>query len=83
MIKTGIKDARRHFTEYLSKVEEGEEIIITKRNEPIARISSLKSRGGGSLASRKARRESLRAKGKALSEVVIASRRGPGSGKNL
>ena len=75
MIKTGIKEARQHFTEYLAKVEKGEEIIITKRNEPIARISSLKTRGTGALASRKALRESLRAKGKALSEVVIASRK--------
>jgi prevent-host-death family protein len=75
MIKTGIKEARQHFTEYLAKVEQGEEIIITKRNEPIARISSLKPRGGGPLASRKALRESLRTKGKPLSEVVIASRK--------
>ncbi len=75
MIKTGIKEARQHFTEYLAKVEKGEEIIITKRNEPIAKISSLKARGGGLLASRKALRETLRAKGKALSEVVIASRK--------
>ncbi len=75
MIKTGIKEARQHFTEYLAKVEKGEEIIITKRNEPIAKISSLKTKARGLLASRKALREALRAKGKALSEVVIASRK--------
>jgi prevent-host-death family protein len=75
MIKTGIKEARQHFTEYLARVEKGEEIIITKRNEPIAKISSLKTKTGGLLASRKAFREALRAKGKALSEVVIASRK--------
>jgi len=75
MIKTGIKEARQHFTEYLSKVEKGEEIIITKRNEPIARISPMKTKTGGRLASRKALRETLRAKGTALSDVVIASRK--------
>lgn len=75
MIKTGIKEARQHFTEYLAKVEKGEEIIITKRNEPIAKISSLKMKTGGLLSSRKALREALRVKGKALSEVVIASRK--------
>ena len=75
MIKTGIKEARQHFTEYLARVEKGEEIIITKRNEPIAKISSLKIKTGRSLSSRKALRETLRAKGKALSEVVTASRR--------
>jgi prevent-host-death family protein len=75
MIKTGIKEARQHFTEYLAKVEKGEEIIITKRNVPIAKISSLTAKTGGLLASRKAFREALRVKGKALSEVVIASRK--------
>ncbi len=75
MIKTGIKEARQHFTEYLSRVEKGEEIIITKRNEPIARISPIKTKTGGALASRKALRESLRAKGAALSDVVLSSRK--------
>jgi prevent-host-death family protein len=75
MIKTGIKEARQHFTEYLSRVEKGEEIIITKRNEPIARISPMKTRTAGVLESRKAFRDALRAKGPALSEVVLASRK--------
>jgi prevent-host-death family protein len=75
MIKTGIKEARQHFTEYLSRVEKGEEIIITKRNEPIARISPIKMKTGGALASRKELRESLSSKGSALSEVVLASRK--------
>jgi prevent-host-death family protein len=75
MIRTGIKEARQHFTEYLSRVEKGEEIIITKRNEPIARISPIKMKTGGALAGRKALRESLRAKGPALSEVVLSSRK--------
>jgi prevent-host-death family protein len=33
MLTAGIKDARRHFTEYLAKVERGEDVIITGRNE--------------------------------------------------
>jgi prevent-host-death family protein len=75
MIKVSIKEARQHFTEYLAKVEQGEEIIITKRNEPIARISSVKPRRGRPFVSRKVFREALRVKGKALSEVVIAARK--------
>lgn len=75
MFKTGIKEARQHLTEYLSRIEKGEEIIITKRNEPIARISPMKTKTGGTLASRKALRESLRAKGSALSEVILLSRK--------
>jgi prevent-host-death family protein len=75
MIKTGIKEARQHFTEFLSRVEKGEEIIITKRDEPIAKITPLKTKTGGALVSRKELRESLRAKGTPLSEVVLASRK--------
>jgi len=74
MIKTGIKEARQHFTEYISRVEKGEEIIITKRNEPIARITPMKAKAGG-LASRKAFRAALSTKGPVLSEVVLASRK--------
>lgn len=75
MIKAGIKEARRHFTRYLAKVESGEEIIITKRNEPIARISPLKPKAVGVLSSRKDLRTAIGAKGKALSAVVIALRK--------
>jgi prevent-host-death family protein len=74
MITTGIKEARQHFTEYLAKVERGEEVIITRRNEPIARISPLKATGSGRLASRSGLRESITPKGKPLSQVVISSR---------
>jgi len=72
MFKTGIKEARQHFTEYLSRVEKGEEIIITKRNEPIARISPVKIKSSWGLASRKALRDALYAEGPALNAIMPA-----------
>ena len=74
MVTTGIKDVRQHFAEYLAKVERGEEIIITRRSEPIARISPVKAVRSGRLTSRKALRESLALKGTPLSQDVINSR---------
>lgn len=38
MMTVGIRELKIHLSRYLSKVRSGEEIIITDRNEPIARI---------------------------------------------
>lgn len=75
MIKAGIKEARQHLTEYLSKVQDGEEIIITKRNEPIAKISPIKKKVRRILKSRKELRDSIAPKGRPLSEIIAESRR--------
>lgn len=75
MIRAGIKEARQHFTEYLARVEAGEEIIITKRSEPIARILPIHAARRGTLISRKELRDSIKATGKALSEEVMDARR--------
>jgi hypothetical protein len=46
-----------------------------KKKEPIAKITPLKTKTEAALASREGLRESLRAKGAPLSEVVLASRK--------
>jgi prevent-host-death family protein len=74
MIKAGIKEARKGLCHYLSRVQQGEEIIITKRDEPVARIVPIKMPRAKPLTSHKELRESIRAKGKPLSEIVIHSR---------
>ena len=74
MVTAGIKEARQHFTEYLAKVERGEEIVITRRNEPVARILPVKNPKTGRLASRKRLRDSVVPKGEPLSQTVIRSR---------
>jgi prevent-host-death family protein len=74
MIKAGIKETRKRLSHYLSRVQEGEEIIITKRDEPVARIVPIEMPRAKQLASHKELRESIRVKGKPLSEIVIHSR---------
>ncbi len=75
MTKAGVKEARQHFTEYISKVERGEEIIITKRNEPIAKIEPIKKKVRGVLTSHKDLRNSIVSKGIPLSTIVVESRK--------
>jgi prevent-host-death family protein len=74
MIKTGIKEARQQLPAILSKVQEGEEIIITKRGEPIAKVIPFRKRAKGRLESHKSIRDALAKKGSPLSEVVTALR---------
>lgn len=75
MIIAGIKEARQHLTEYLSRVEKGEEIVISKRNEPIAIIKPIKKKLRRKLESHKELRASIIAKGKSLSKIVYELRR--------
>jgi prevent-host-death family protein len=74
MIKAGIKEARRRFSEYIDMVQKGEEIVITKRDEPIARLVPVQRRAAKALTSRKTLRQSIKAAGKPLSQIVIESR---------
>jgi prevent-host-death family protein len=75
MIKAGIKEARQNLTGFLNKVLKGEEVVITKRGEPIAKISPVSKRQKGNLSSHKTLREALSSKGKPLSEVITELRR--------
>ncbi|MCL4477376.1 MAG: type II toxin-antitoxin system prevent-host-death family antitoxin [Nitrospirae bacterium] len=74
MIKAGIKEARQNLTGFLNKVLKGEEIVITKRGEPIAKISPVGKKPKGHLASHKALRKTLAPKGKPLSEIITELR---------
>ncbi len=38
MIKIGVKDARKKFSEFINSMRDGEEITITKRDEPVAKL---------------------------------------------
>jgi prevent-host-death family protein len=50
-----IRDANQHLSRYLERVEQGAEIIITRRGKPIARVLPIKSRPHLSDAQRAAR----------------------------
>lgn len=41
-----IHDAKTHFSSYIARVENGEEIILSKRNVPVAKIVPLKAMKG-------------------------------------
>ena len=40
-MNVGIRELKAHLSQYLSKVREGEQIIVTDRGEPIARIEPV------------------------------------------
>lgn len=44
MIRLNIYEAKTHLSEYLTKVEAGETIVLCKRNKPIAEIRPLPAR---------------------------------------
>jgi len=44
MIKLNIHEAKTHLSRYLARLEEGETILLCKRNEPIAEIHPLPRR---------------------------------------
>lgn len=51
----GAYDAKTHFSELLARVEEGEEVTITRHGSPVARLIPVKQ-----AATRKARAEAIR-----------------------
>lgn len=36
MLKKGVKEIRDHFTRYLKRVKQDEEIVVTERGKPVA-----------------------------------------------
>ena len=42
MKETGIRELKAHLSQYLKNVGNGDEIIITDRGKPVARLSSVK-----------------------------------------
>lgn len=46
MIRLNIHEAKTHLSKYLSKLEQGEKILLCKRNVPIAEIVPIHREGG-------------------------------------
>lgn len=74
MAKAGIREIREHLSRYLRRVTRNhEEITITDRDQPVARlvpVAETRSR----FRSRKALRQSIKARGVPLSELLIKAR---------
>ena len=40
-IEVGVRDLKNNLSRYLDRVQEGEEVIVTDRGKPVARLSAL------------------------------------------
>ncbi|MGH9333584.1 MAG: type II toxin-antitoxin system Phd/YefM family antitoxin [Vicinamibacteria bacterium] len=47
MIKVNIAEAKAQFSKYLRKVEQGETVILARRNRPVAEIRRIAARRRG------------------------------------
>jgi prevent-host-death family protein len=47
MIQVNIADAKAHLSRYLVRVEQGETVVLCRRNVPVAEIRPLPKRPGG------------------------------------
>jgi len=73
MLEVNVKEARSKLSTLLNKVEQGEEITITRRGRKVARLVSMTK--SASLPSLKDFRRTISVSGKSLSDEVIASRK--------
>lgn len=74
MIKAGVREVRQRLSEYLRRVQEGEEVVITRRDEPMARIVPFARKQSKSLESHKGLRARVATSGKPLSQIVVEQR---------
>lgn len=74
MIRTGIKEMRKNLTKYLESVQKGEEVIITKRDEPIAKIVPIPVKQPKTLSSREQLRKLIKPTGTPLSQIISENR---------
>jgi prevent-host-death family protein len=74
MIIKGIKETRQELSKLIKNVQGGEEIIVTLRGEPVARISPIQKGSGPRIGSRKELREKIKISGKPLSQTIIEDR---------
>jgi len=40
-VEVGVRDLKNNLSRYLDRVQDGEEVIVTDRGKPVARLSSL------------------------------------------
>lgn len=72
MEEVNVKEARRQLSALLDRVEQGEEIIITRRGKQVARLSP--NRGSRRPRSLRKFRNSLDFTGKPMSRIVAEGR---------
>jgi len=75
MTRINVKEARGKLSDLLDRVEAGDEIVITRRGDDVARIVPAKSKQRRPFVSHKALRDSIKLKGEAFSKTIIRMRR--------
>ncbi len=73
MLEINVKEVRGNLSSILDKVEQGEEIVITRRGKRVARITGL-DESPTPLKSLKKFRENINIQGNSLSQTVISQR---------
>jgi prevent-host-death family protein len=73
MIEVNAKKARGELSSLLKRVEEGEEVVISRRGRKVVKMVSLRE-GPKRLPSLKAFRAGVRISGEPLSHTVVRSR---------
>jgi len=73
MLEINVKVARSNLSSLLDRVEQGEEIFITRRGKRVARLSALHE-APVPLKSLKGFRANIKIKGEPLSHTVIGQR---------
>ena len=73
MDKINVKQARAHLSAILDRVEQGEEIIITRTGKPIARMTMVDGIAAP-LRSLKDFRDQVGIKGEPVSQTVVSQR---------
>ena len=71
-----LKDARRRLSELVSAAENGESTVITRRGKQVARLVPPKQAKQKGFPDLTEFRNSIKLKGKPMSETVIQMRRG-------
>jgi prevent-host-death family protein len=73
MVEVGSKQARGTLSSIIKRVEQGEEVVISRRGKQVARIVPVSNKTRA-LPSLKSFRASIRLRGKSLSVTVVEDR---------
>lgn len=69
-----VKDARQSFKTLLERVEAGEEVVLTRRGKPVARLLPAQGQVSRRLPLQADFRSAVAISGRALSHEVVAAR---------
>jgi prevent-host-death family protein len=72
-MRIGVKEARQRFSELVERASQGEEIVIIRRGEPVARMTHLEHKTRPSLPDLTEFRASLKVVG-SLTEALLTDR---------